>query len=192
MKAKKAQKPKSLSVEVPVQKFLVSVQKNGEIDGTFLLDLFPGNSPKFCELFAQNCSHAGSEKGKGKQPVYKNCPFRRISAVGLQVAEGQVGKNTVVDSDQEIDRFHALGTLSFCKGAQGFDSAAFFICLTSDANELAHLDKNYIVFGKIAENMDYLLSLKKELVAYTTTDGVISAECPFSVAEISHLGESQP
>lgn len=175
-----------LSGEPHLQRCVLLFQKEGELIGDMVVELFGADTPKTCEIFTQNISN--NEKNRGKQSTYKNCPMKRLTKIGLQTGETNPSAKPInaSDLDSEIGKIpHVYGVLSLCRFSNSFDGSQFFFCLTEDPIELEHLNRKHIAFGKIVGGTLGLEALVQELNGYIEEDGAISKTCPFLMSEVS-------
>ena len=134
-------------------------------DGDVLIELFNEIAPKHVERF----------KMLAKEKKYEGVVFHRVIE-GFMAQTGDVeygnsnsgsfdlrragtGGSKYPDLKAEFSALpHEKGTLSMARSAHP-DSAnsQFFICLES----APHLDKNYTVFGKVIEGMEFVDLIKK-------------------------------
>lgn len=171
--------------ELQSQRCTFVIEQAGNLFGEIVVELCSSDCPKTCELFLQNIS--SSEKNRGKQSTYKNCPIKRLTKIGLQSGETfppAKGVNAS-DLDCEVGKIsHALGVISLCRNSNSFDGSQFFFCLTEDPIEVEHLNKRHIVFGKIVTGIAVLQKLVEELNPYIEEDGEINKSCPFFISEV--------
>ena len=134
-------------------------------DGDVLIELFDEIAPKHVERF----------KILAKEKKYDGVVFHRVIE-GFMAQTGDVeygnsnsgsfdlrragtGGSKYPDLKAEFSALpHEKGTLSMARSAHP-DSAnsQFFICLES----ASHLDRNYTVFGKVIEGMEFVDLIKK-------------------------------
>lgn len=173
------------SGEPHLQRCTFVIERAGDLFGEIIVELCSYDCPKTCELFLQNIS--SSEKNRGKQSTYKNCPIKRLTKIGLQSGETFPPAKSVNASelDSEVGRVsHALGTLSICRYSNSFDGSQFFFCLTEDPVEIEHLNKRHAVFGKIVSGIAVLQNLVEGLDPYIEEDGEINKSSPFLICEV--------
>lgn len=171
--------------EPHLQRCTFVIERAGELFGEIIVELCSYDCPKTCELFLQNIS--SSEKNRGKQSTYKNCPIKRLTKIGLQSGETFPPAKSVNASelDSEVGKVsHALGVLSLCRYSNSFDGSQFFFCLTEDTVEIEHLNKRHVVFGKVVGGLAVLRQLVEELDPYIEEDGEINKSCPFFISEV--------
>ncbi|MFK7822824.1 MAG: peptidylprolyl isomerase [Oligoflexales bacterium] len=120
--------------------------------GKILIDLYPDIAPKHCKNMI----------GLAKVGFYDNLLFHRVIAGfviqgGCPRGTGTGGPGYQVDAEFN-ERKHEPGVLSMAR-AQDPNSAGsqFFLCL----NDVPHLDNQYTVFGKTAdqESLDVVLEI---------------------------------
>ncbi|EPY31616.1 peptidylprolyl isomerase [Strigomonas culicis] len=141
----------------------------------------------------QICAPSNLEKNKVKTATFKNCPFKRLTKIGLQIGESSGTPNKVTASaevEAEVGKApHAYGTLSLCRSVSSFEPSHFFICLTNDPSELDFLNKKYVVFGQLVEGLETVGNLRNSLLPYVGENGVLVSDCPITIADITQTGE---
>ncbi|KPA79198.1 cyclophilin 8 putative (CYP8) [Leptomonas pyrrhocoris] len=186
--ATKTKSHSSDAIDENFQNCLLRINNGTDVYGMLVVQLETGRVPKACELIAQNIpSSISSEKNKSKQGFYKNSRFIRLTKEGIQTGEVSPSPKSVPVSEleSEIGRIpHGLGTVSLCRTSNVFDGSQFFVCLTSDAAELDHLNRKHVVFGRVIEGIDVLASLHDDMRPYVGEMGVVRAECPYVMAEL--------
>ena len=134
-------------------------------DGDVKIELFPDVAPKHVERI----------KTLANEGKYNNVVFHRVIE-GFMAQTGDVqfgnsssdtfdlrragtGSSNLPDLKQEFsDIPHEKGTLSMARSSDP-DSAnsQFFICF----EDASHLDRNYTIFGKVIEGMEYIDKIKR-------------------------------
>ncbi|KPI83527.1 cyclophilin 8 putative (CYP8) [Leptomonas seymouri] len=184
----KAKSHSAEAIDVNFQNCLLRINNGTDVYGMLVVQLESGRVPKACELITQNIpSSSSNEKNKLKQGFYKNSRFTRLTKEGIQTGEVSPSPKSVPVSEleNEIGRLpHGFGTVSLCRTSSAFDGSQFFICLTGDTVELDHLNRKHVVFGRVVEGLDALASLQEGMRPYVGPMGVISAECPYVMAEL--------
>lgn len=175
------------------QKFVFVVTKDESHYGAVTISLSTSQAPKTSDLLVASVL-GFPEKGKSKQtPPVKGFSFRRMTNLGIQIADtsGAARNVPVGDIEVEIGKLaHEPFVVSVCRGMSGFDTSNLFLCLTNEKEELTHLNKNYVAFAKLEEGTDVIQRLQEDLKPWVLENGVISAECPFNISEVSLLGDS--
>ena len=134
-------------------------------DGDVKIELFPDKAPKHVERI----------KTLANEGKYNNVVFHRvIDGFMAQTGDVQFGKSDSKDFDlrragmggsdlpdlkQEFNDIpHERGTVSMARSSPP-DSAnsQFFICF----EQASHLDRQYTVFGKVIEGMEFVDMIKK-------------------------------
>ncbi|KAG5504027.1 hypothetical protein GH5_04888 [Leishmania sp. Ghana 2012 LV757] len=190
---KAAAKAKLHNVEdtdIDNQNCLLRIDKGTDVYGILVIELDSGRAPRACELVAQNIPGSSTtDKSRGKQGVYKNCRFSRLTKEGIQTGEVAPAAKSVsaAELEGELGRVpHCYGSVSLCRSSTSFDGSQFFVCLTSDSVELDHLNKKYVCFGRVVEGQDVLASLQSDLSKYTEDMGLVRKDCPYVMAELSY------
>ncbi|CAJ04951.1 putative cyclophilin 8 [Leishmania major strain Friedlin] len=178
------------SVDVDLQNCLLRIDKGTDVYGMLVIELDSGRSPKACELVGQNIPASNTtDKSRGKQGVYKNCRFSRLTKEGIQTGEVVPAAKPIpaAELEGEIGRVpHCYGAVSLCRSSTSFDGSQFFICLTSDSVELDHLNKKHVCFGRVVEGHDVLAALQSDLAEYSGDMGLVRKDCPYVMAELSY------
>ena len=134
-------------------------------DGDVKIELFPDVAPKHVERI----------KTLANEGKYNNVVFHRVidgfmaqtgdvqfgnsSSDTFDLRRAGTGSSNLPDLKQEFsDIPHEKGTLSMARSSDpNSGNSQFFICLES----APHLDRNYTVFGKVIEGMEYVDKIKK-------------------------------
>ena len=134
-------------------------------DGDVKIELFPDVAPKHVERI----------KTLANEGKYNNVVFHRVidgfmaqtgdvqfgnsSSDTFDLRRAGTGSSNLPDLKQEFsDIPHEKGTLSMARSSDpNSGNSQFFICFESAPN----LDRNYTVFGKVIEGMEYVDKIKK-------------------------------
>ena len=134
-------------------------------DGDVKIELFPDVAPKHVERI----------KTLANEGKYNNVVFHRVidgfmaqtgdvqfgnsSSDTFDLRRAGTGSSNLPDLKQEFsDIPHEKGTLSMARSSDpDSGNSQFFICFES----VPHLDRNYTVFGKVIEGMEYVDKIKK-------------------------------
>ena len=134
-------------------------------DGDVKIELFPDVAPKHVERI----------KKLANEGKYDNVVFHRViegfmaqtgdvqygnsSSDNFDIRRAGTGNSDLADLKQEFsDVPHVRGTLSMARTADpNSANSQFFICFES----VPHLDRNYTVFGKVVEGMEFVDLIKK-------------------------------
>ena len=134
-------------------------------DGDVKIELFPDVAPKHVERI----------KTLANEGKYNNVVFHRVidgfmaqtgdvqfgnsSSDTFDLRRAGTGSSNLPDLEQEFsDIPHEKGTLSMARSSPpNSANSQFFICFES----APHLDRNYTVFGKVIEGMEYVDKIKK-------------------------------
>jgi len=134
-------------------------------DGDVKIELFPDVAPKHVERI----------KTLANEGKYNNVVFHRVidgfmaqtgdvqfgnsSSDTFDLRRAGTGSSNLPDLKQEFsDIPHDKGTLSMARSSDpNSGNSQFFICFES----APHLDRNYTVFGKVIEGMEYVGKIKK-------------------------------
>ena len=134
-------------------------------DGDVKIELFPDVAPKHVERI----------KTLANEGKYNNVVFHRVidgfmaqtgdvqfgnsSSDTFDLRRAGTGSSNLPDLEQEFsDLPHEKGTLSMARSSPpNSANSQFFICFES----APHLDRNYTVFGKVIEGMEYVDKIKK-------------------------------
>ena len=134
-------------------------------DGEVKIELFPDVAPKHVERI----------KTLANDGKYDNVVFHRViegfmaqtgdvqfgnsSSDNFDIRRAGTGNSDLADLKQEFsDVPHVRGTLSMARTADpNSANSQFFICFES----APHLDRNYTVFGKVVEGMEFVDNIKR-------------------------------
>ena len=134
-------------------------------DGDVKIELFPDVAPKHVERI----------KTLANEGKYNNVVFHRVidgfmaqtgdvqfgnsSSDTFDLRRAGTGGSNLPDLEQEFNDIpHEKGTLSMARSSPpNSANSQFFICFES----APHLDRNYTVFGKVIEGMEYVDKIKK-------------------------------
>ena len=134
-------------------------------DGDVKIELFPDVAPKHVERI----------KTLANEGKYDNVVFHRViegfmaqtgdvqfgnsSSDNFDIRRAGTGNSDLADLKQEFsDIPHDRGTLSMARTADpNSANSQFFICFES----VPHLDRNYTVFGKVIEGMEFIDNIKR-------------------------------
>ncbi len=134
-------------------------------DGEVKIELFPDVAPKHVERI----------KTLANDGKYDNVVFHRViegfmaqtgdvqfgnsSSDNFDIKRAGTGNSDLADLKQEFsDVPHVRGTLSMARTADpNSANSQFFICFES----APHLDRNYTVFGKVVEGMEFVDNIKR-------------------------------
>ena len=134
-------------------------------DGDVKIELFPDVAPKHVERI----------KILANEGKYDNVVFHRViegfmaqtgdvqfgnsSSENFDIRRAGTGNSDLADLKQEFsDIPHDRGTLSMARTADpNSANSQFFICFES----APHLDRNYTVFGKVVEGMEFVDNIKR-------------------------------
>ena len=134
-------------------------------DGDVKIELFPDVAPKHVERI----------KTLANEGKYNNVVFHRVidgfmaqtgdvqfgnsSSDTFDLRRAGTGSSNLPDLKQEFsDIPHEKGTLSMARSSPpNSANSQFFICFES----APHLDRNYTVFGKVIEGMEFVDKIKK-------------------------------
>ena len=134
-------------------------------DGDVKIELFPDVAPKHVERI----------KKLANEGKYDNVVFHRViegfmaqtgdvqygnsSSDNFDIRRAGTGNSDLADLKQEFsDIPHDRGTLSMARTADpNSANSQFFICFES----APHLDRNYTVFGKVIEGMEFVDNIKR-------------------------------
>ena len=135
------------------------------IDGEVKIELFPDIAPKHVERI----------KILAKEGKYDGVVFHRViekfmaqtgdvqfgnsSLESFDLKRAGTGGSNLPDLPAEFSNMpHEKGTLSMARSSDpNSGNSQFFICLES----APHLDRNYTVFGKVIEGMDFVDKIKR-------------------------------
>ena len=134
-------------------------------DGDVKIELFPDVAP----------NHVERIKTLANEGKYNNVVFHRVidgfmaqtgdvqfgnsSSDTFDLRRAGTGSSNLPDLKQEFsDIPHEKGTLSMARSSDpNSGNSQFFICFES----APHLDRNYTVFGKVIEGMEYVDKIKR-------------------------------
>ena len=134
-------------------------------DGDVKIELFPDIAP----------NHVERIKKLANEGKYNNVVFHRVidgfmaqtgdvqfgnsSSDTFDLRRAGTGSSNLPDLKQEFsDIPHEKGTLSMARSSDpNSGNSQFFICFES----APHLDRNYTVFGKVIEGMEYVDKIKR-------------------------------
>ena len=134
-------------------------------DGDVKIELFPDVAPK----------HVGRIKTLANEGKYDNVVFHRViegfmaqtgdvqygnsSSDNFDIRRAGTGNSDLADLKEEFsDLPHDRGTLSMARTADpNSANSQFFICF----KEAAFLDRQYTVFGKVIEGMEFVDNIKR-------------------------------
>ncbi len=134
-------------------------------DGDVKIELFPDVAP----------NHVERIKKLANEGKYNNVVFHRVidgfmaqtgdvqfgnsSSDTFDLRRAGTGSSNLPDLKQEFsDIPHEKGTLSMARSSDpNSGNSQFFICFES----APHLDRNYTVFGKVIEGMEYVDKIKR-------------------------------
>lgn len=120
--------------------------------GVFIIQLFPEESPKHCEII-KNLVEGGFYNGLKWHRVLEN----KIVQTGCPFGNGLGGINLKIPFEKNNLR-HIKGACSMARGKDiNSASSQFFICL----DDLPSLDNKYTVWGQVIDNLEILFLLKK-------------------------------
>ena len=135
-------------------------------DGDVKIELFPDIAPKHVERI-KTLADAGK---------YDNVVFHRViegfmaqtgdvqygnsSSDNFDIRRAGTGNSDLADLKEEFsDLPHDRGTLSMARTSDpNSANSQFFICFN---NEASYLDRQYTVFGKVIEGMEFVDKIKK-------------------------------
>ena len=133
--------------------------------GDVKIELFPDVAPKHVERI----------KKLANDGLYDNVVFHRVidgfmaqtgdvkfgnsSSSDFDLRRAGMGASELPDLKAEFNNLpHLRGTVSMARSADpNSANSQFFICL----EDAPHLDRNYTVFGKVIEGMNYVDNIKK-------------------------------
>ena len=134
-------------------------------DGDVKIELFPDVAPKHVERI----------KTLANEGKYNNVVFHRVidgfmaqtgdvqfgnsSSDTFDLRRAGTGASNLPDLEQEFsDIPHERGTLSMARSSDpNSANSQFFICF----KEASHLDRQYTVFGKVVQGMEFVDLIKK-------------------------------
>tara|TARA_Y100000590_G_scaffold25879_1_gene29216 strand:+ start:2746 stop:3300 length:555 start_codon:yes stop_codon:yes gene_type:complete len=134
-------------------------------DGDVKIELFPDTAPKHVERF----------KTLANEGKYDNVVFHRVidgfmaqtgdvqfgnsSSSSFDLRRAGTGGSDLPDLKQEFSELpHLKGTLSMARSADpNSGNSQFFICFEA----APHLDRQYTVFGKVIDGMEFVDKIKR-------------------------------
>ena len=135
------------------------------IDGEVKIELFPDTAPKHVERI-KILANEGKYDGVVFHRVIEefmaqtgDVQFGNSSLESFDLKRAGTGGSNLPDLPAEFSNLpHEKGTLSMARSSDpNSGNSQFFICLES----APHLDRNYTVFGKVIEGMDFVDQIKR-------------------------------
>ena len=135
------------------------------IDGEVKIELFPDTAPKHVERI-KILANEGKYDGvvfhrviEGFMAQTGDVQFGNSSLETFDLKRAGTGGSNLPDLPAEFSNLpHEKGTLSMARSSDpNSANSQFFICLES----APHLDRNYTVFGKVIEGMDFVDKIKR-------------------------------
>jgi cyclophilin family peptidyl-prolyl cis-trans isomerase len=135
------------------------------IDGEVKIELFPDTAPKHVERI-KILANEGKYDGvvfhrviEGFMAQTGDVQFGNSSLESFDLKRAGTGGSNLPDLPAEFSNMpHEKGTLSMARSSDpNSGNSQFFICLES----APHLDRNYTVFGKVIEGMDFVDQIKR-------------------------------
>jgi len=135
------------------------------IDGEVKIELFPDTAPKHVERI-KTLANEGKYDGvvfhrviEGFMAQTGDVQFGNSSLETFDLKRAGTGGSNLPDLPAEFSNMpHEKGTLSMARSSDpNSGNSQFFICLES----APHLDRNYTVFGKVIEGMDFVDQIKR-------------------------------
>ena len=135
------------------------------IDGEVKIELFPDTAPKHVERI-KILANEGKYDGVVFHRVIEefmaqtgDVQFGNSSLESFDLKRAGTGGSNLPDLPAEFSNMpHEKGTLSMARSSDpNSGNSQFFICLES----APHLDRNYTVFGKVIEGMDFVYKIKR-------------------------------
>ena len=135
------------------------------IDGEVKIELFPDTAPKHVERI-KILANEGKYDGvvfhrviEGFMAQTGDVQFGNSSLESFDLKRAGTGGSNLPDLPAEFSNIpHEKGTLSMARSSDpNSANSQFFICLES----APHLDRNYTVFGKVIEGMDFVDQIKR-------------------------------
>ena len=135
------------------------------IDGEVKIELFPDTAPKHVERI-KILANEGKYDGvvfhrviEGFMAQTGDVQFGNSSLETFDLKRAGTGGSNLPDLPAEFSNIpHEKGTLSMARSSDpNSGNSQFFICLES----APHLDRNYTVFGKVIEGMDFVDEIKR-------------------------------
>ena len=135
------------------------------IDGEVKIELFPDTAPKHVErikILANEGKYDGVVFHRvidGFMAQTGDVQFGNSSLETFDLKRAGTGGSNLPDLPAEFSNLpHEKGTLSMARSSDpNSANSQFFICLES----APHLDRNYTVFGKVIEGMDFVDKIKR-------------------------------
>ena len=143
------------------ENFMILKLKNGEVK----IELFPDIAPKHVERI-KILANEGKYDGvvfhrviEGFMAQTGDVQFGNSSLETFDLKRAGTGGSNLPDLPAEFSNLpHEKGTLSMARSSDpNSGNSQFFICLES----APHLDRNYTVFGKVIEGMDFVDKIKR-------------------------------
>ena len=134
-------------------------------DGEVKIELFPDIAPKHVERI-KILANEGKYDGvvfhrviEGFMAQTGDVQFGNSSLESFDLKKAGTGGSNLPDLPSEFSNIpHEKGTLSMARSSDpNSGNSQFFICLES----APHLDRNYTVFGKVIEGMDFVNKIKR-------------------------------
>lgn len=120
--------------------------------GTFIIQLFPEEAPKHCEII-KRLVEGGFYNGLKWHRVLEN----KLVQTGCPFGNGFGGINLKIPFEKNNLK-HVRGACSMARGKDlNSASSQFFICL----DDLPSLDKKYTVWGQVIDGFELLYLIKK-------------------------------
>ena len=135
------------------------------IEGEVKIELFPDTAPKHVERI-KILANEGKYDGvvfhrviEGFMAQTGDVQFGNSSLETFDLKRAGTGGSNLPDLPAEFNNMpHEKGTLSMARSSDpNSGNSQFFICLES----APHLDRNYTVFGKVIEGMDFVAKIKR-------------------------------
>ena len=135
------------------------------IDGEVKIELFPDTAPKHVERI-KILPDEGKYDGvvfhrviEGFMAQTGDVQFGNSSLESFDLKRAGTGGSNLPNLPSEFSNIpHEKGTLSMARSSDpNSGNSQFFICLES----APHLDRNYTVFGKVIEGMDFVGKIKR-------------------------------
>jgi cyclophilin family peptidyl-prolyl cis-trans isomerase len=134
-------------------------------DGDVKIELFPDVAPKHVERIKKLANEGKYDNVifhrviEGFMAQTGDVQFGNSSSDKFDIGRAGTGNSDLADLKQEFsDVPHDRGTLSIARTADpNSANSQFFICFES----APHLDRNYTVFGKVVEGMEFVDNIKK-------------------------------
>jgi len=143
------------------ENFMILKLKDGEVK----IELFPDIAPKHVERI-KILANEGKYDGvvfhrviEGFMAQTGDVQFGNSSLESFDLKRAGTGGSNLPDLPAEFSNLpHEKGTLSMARSSDpNSGNSQFFICLES----APHLDRNYTVFGKVIEGMDFVDKIKR-------------------------------